>query len=94
MNERLDYVQKLEAQIKSTKDALDKLKAEKKDALVAVQHQEIENLEQYLNEANVSLSDLSIAAEDAWHELREAIENLMTNMNQSLKKLLGDAGDE
>ena len=93
MSERLDYVQQLETQITATKAALEKLKAERKDALVAAQHEEIENLEKYLDEAHISLKGLSEAAEDAWHELKDALEHLMGNMSHSLKRLLGESDD-
>ena len=91
MSERLDYVQQLETQITSTKATLEKLKAEQAEALLAAQHEEIENLEKYLDQAHVSLKDLSAAAEDAWHELKEAVEHLMGNISNNLKHLLGES---
>ena len=93
MSERLDYVRQLETQISSTKATLEKLKTEREEALLAVQHEEIENLEKYLGQANVSLKDLSAAAEDAWLELKDAVEHLMSSINSGLKHLLGESDD-
>ncbi|MEO0532252.1 MAG: hypothetical protein AAF215_00065 [Cyanobacteria bacterium P01_A01_bin.123] len=93
MSERLDYVQQLETQIATTKTSLAKLKAERKEIMLAIQHEEIENLEKYLEQADVNLKGLSVAAEDAWHELREAIDQLMGNISNSLKRLLGESDD-
>lgn len=93
MSDRLAYVEQLESQINTATLALEKLKSEKEKALVDVQHEEIENLEQYLAEAHVRLHSLSIAAEDAWHDLRDVIDRLMHDMGHSLKRLLGDDDD-
>ncbi|MEM1254313.1 MAG: hypothetical protein AAGI69_17925 [Cyanobacteria bacterium P01_H01_bin.21] len=94
MSTQLEYVQQLERQILTAKEQLDSLKAEQKEALIAAQHEEIENLEKYLDEANVSVKDISAAAEDAWHELKESVDNLMKNITDSLKRLLGDSDSE
>ena len=91
MSTQLEYVQQLEQQIASIKAQLNTLKAEQKEALMAAQHEEIENLEKYLDEANVSIKDVSAAAEDAWQELKESVDNLMKNITDNLKRLLGDA---
>ena len=72
---------------------LTKLKAEREDALLVAQHVEIENLEKYLDQAHVSLHDISVAAEDAWHELKVVIEQLMGSISTSLKRLIGDSQD-
>ncbi len=93
MSEQLDYVRQLEAQIATAQSALDKLKAERDEALLAAQHEEIENLEQYLDRAHISLQDLSAAAEDAWHDLKETLEQLMAKVGHSLKQLLGEDDD-
>ncbi|MDB9525044.1 hypothetical protein PN498_03525 [Oscillatoria sp. CS-180] len=91
MSERLDYVKQLEAQITTTKTTLGKLKAERKAHLLAAQHEEIENLEKYLDEANISVKGLSEAADDAWTDLREALDRLMGDISSGLKKLMGDS---
>lgn len=93
MSERLEYIQQLEAQITTTKETLKKLKTQQEEAMLAVQHEEIEELEKYLDQAHVSLKDLSVAAEDAWQELKEAIEQLMGNISSGLKRLLGESDD-
>ena len=91
MSTQLEYVQELERQLTAAKAQFDTLKAEKEKVLLAAQHEEIENLEKYLDEANVSLKDISSAADDAWHELKVSVDNLMANITNSLKRLLGDA---
>ena len=93
MSERLEYIQQLEAQITTTKETLKKLKTQQEEAMLAVQHEEIEELEKYLDQAHVSLKGLSVAAEDAWQELKEAIEQLMGNISSGLKRLLGESDD-
>ncbi|MEM6449441.1 MAG: hypothetical protein AAF703_03905 [Cyanobacteria bacterium P01_D01_bin.105] len=89
MSERLEYVQKLETQIAAAKSHLDTLKADKKEALVAIQHEEVANLEKYLDQANVSLSGLNMASEDAWHALKEDIDRVLTSLRETVDKLLG-----
>lgn len=93
MSTQLEYVQQLEKQIATVKEQLDTLKADKEEALLAAQHEEIENLEKYLDEAHVNLKGVSEAAEDAWHELKEAVDNLMKNITDRLKNLVGDSDD-
>ncbi len=91
MSTQLEYVQQLERQIAAVKEQLDTLKTEKEEVLLAAQHEEIENLEKYLDEAHVSLKGIADAAEDAWHELKESLEKLMKNITNSLKSLGGDS---
>ncbi|MGD1927537.1 MAG: hypothetical protein ACFB12_01405 [Leptolyngbyaceae cyanobacterium] len=93
MSDKLDYVQQLETQITTTKATLEKLKGERDQTMIAVQHEEVENLEKYLDEAQINLQNLSGTAEDAWHELKEALEGLMGNIRASLSRLLGDSED-
>ncbi|MEM9979709.1 MAG: hypothetical protein AAF808_18945 [Cyanobacteria bacterium P01_D01_bin.2] len=93
MSTQLDYVQQLEHKIATAKGQLDTLKAEQKDALLAAQHEEIENLEKYLDEAHVNLKGISEAADDAWHEFKDSIEVLMQNISDGLKRLIGDSDD-
>ena len=88
MSERLEYVQQLETKITDAQAHLDKLKAEQKEVLVTAQHEEIENLEKYLDEANVSLEGLSSASEDAWHSLKEDVDRLLTSIRETFEKLL------
>lgn len=93
MSTQLDYVQQLERQIVAAKAQLDTLKTEKDEALLAAQHEEIENLEKYLDQASVDVRGIAEAAEEAWHELKESIDGLMQNITDSLKRLLGDSDD-
>ncbi|MEM1239638.1 MAG: hypothetical protein AAGI45_07350 [Cyanobacteria bacterium P01_H01_bin.26] len=93
MSTQLEYVQQLEHKIAIAKNQLDTLKAEQKDALLAAQHEEIENLEKYLDEAHVNLKGISEAADDAWQEFKDSIEALMQNISDGLKHLIGDSDD-
>lgn len=88
MNERLEYVQQLEAQIETVTNQLEALKAEKDNAVMAAQHEEVENLEKYLDEANISLKGLTAASDEAWHTLREDVERLLSNLRVTVDKLL------
>lgn len=93
MSTKLEYVQQLERQIATAQEQLGNLKTERQEALLAAQHEEIENLEKYLDEAHVNLRDISAAAEDAWHELKESVENLMNTITDSLKSLTGGSDE-
>ncbi|MEO1094483.1 MAG: hypothetical protein AAFX01_06240 [Cyanobacteria bacterium J06638_28] len=90
MNERLSYVRDLETQISTTKATLEKLKVERDQSMQAIQHEEIENLEKYLDQANVDLKGLSESSEEAWHQLKEALEQMMNDIRSSLQRLLGE----
>ncbi|MEL7510914.1 MAG: hypothetical protein AAGM27_01990 [Cyanobacteria bacterium J06554_3] len=88
MSEKLQYAQQLEAKITDAQAHLDRLKAEQKEALIAGQHEEIENLEKYLDEANISLKGLTGAGEDAWHAFKEDIDRLLVSIRETVDKLL------
>lgn len=92
-SDRQIYIQQLEAKITESKTALDKLKEERDQAVQTMQHEEIDNLEEYLDRAHVSLSNLSNSAEEAWHELKDSIDELMERISLSLKHLLGESDD-
>ena len=93
MSTQLEYVQQLERQITTAKERLDTLKTEHKDAQLTAQHEEIKNLEKYLDEAHVNLKGSSEAADDAWLEFKESVEALMKNISDGLKRLVGDSDD-
>lgn len=88
MNEKLVYIQKLEAQINQAQTTLNRLKAERKQAIQQAQHEEIERLEEHLDHAQVRLKDIYEAAEEAWQELKEGMDELLHNITESLKKLM------
>ena len=94
MDNKLEYVKQLEDRIVSTKTTLTNLTNERERAMITVQHEEIENLEKYLAQADVSLKELSESAGDAWNEFKEAIEQLMSNISHSLNRLLGDSEED
>ena len=90
MSERLDYMRQLEAQITTSKAALAQLKAERQVVLEAVQHEEIENLEKYLGEADVSLKGIADAGDDAWSQLKDDLDKLVKSISDALTHLLGE----
>ena len=88
MNERLVYIEKLEAQIREAQTTLNCLKAEKEQVIQQAQHEEIERLEEHLDRAQVRLKDIYEAAEEAWQELKVAMDELLRNISESLTKLM------
>ncbi|MEM8720070.1 MAG: hypothetical protein AAGE84_12265 [Cyanobacteria bacterium P01_G01_bin.39] len=88
MNERLIYIEKLESQIDEAQVTLNRLKAQKEQALQQAQHEEIERLEEHLEHAQVRLKDIREAAESAWQELKTGMDELLNNIALSLKKLM------
>ncbi len=88
MNERLVYIEQLEAQIGEAQTTLDRLKAKKEQVLQQAQHEEIERLEEHLDRAQVRLKDIHEAAEEAWQELKAGMDELLSKISQSLKKLI------
>ncbi len=88
MNERLAYIEKLEAQIREAQTTLNCLKAEKEQVIQQAQHEEIERLEEHLDRAQVRLKDIYEAAEEAWQELKVAMDELLRNISESLTKLM------
>ncbi|NEN95221.1 MAG: hypothetical protein F6J94_23335 [Moorea sp. SIO1F2] len=88
MNERLEYIEKLEGQINEAQTTLNRLKAEREELIQKLQHEEIERLEEHLENAQVKLKDINAAAEEAWHELKETIEQLLHTISDSLKNLM------
>jgi len=89
MSERLAYAEQLEAQISAAQAQLAQLKEQKKEVMIEAQHQEVENLEKYLSEAQVSLKGLSASGEDAWQALKEDADRLLTRISETLKRLVG-----
>ncbi|MEM8505498.1 MAG: hypothetical protein AAF716_20385 [Cyanobacteria bacterium P01_D01_bin.1] len=88
MDEKLAYIEKLETQINEAQSALSRLKAEKQEALQQKQHEEIERLEEHLDHAQIKLSAVREAAEEAWLEVKEGLDELLHNLGESLKKLI------
>ena len=88
MQERLAYIEKLEAQIDQAQKTLDRLKEDQKQAIEAGQHEEIERLEEHLDSAQVKLQDLRNAAGEAWQEVKEGVDELLRRLRESLSKLM------
>lgn len=93
MDNQLEYVKQLEQRIAATRTTLEKLKTERQQTLIAARHEEIENLEKYLDQADVNYKGLAGAVGEATDELKEAMEQLMNNIAESLKRLLGNSDD-
>lgn len=88
MSQRKEYIEKLEAQIQDAQTALDRLKAERDEAVQDLQHQEIDRLEHHLANARVNLTAISEAAEEAWTDLKDVIDKLLRELRDSLNTLL------
>jgi DNA repair ATPase RecN len=88
MNQRLEYLEKLEQQIYEAQAVLNRLKAEREKIIQIEQHAEIERLEEHLEQAQIRFKDLATVAEEAWQELKEVTEEALVNLNESLKKLI------
>ncbi|MCG8362584.1 MAG: hypothetical protein MJA27_04520 [Pseudanabaenales cyanobacterium] len=89
MSEKIEYLQKLELRISEAQAVLTKLKAEKIQVLEQAQHEEIEQLEKHLETAQVRLKDIANVADEAWHEIKEAVEELLKTISESLGRVLG-----
>jgi hypothetical protein len=88
MNERLEYIKKLETQISEAQTTLNRLKAERDEVIQQAQHEEIERLEEHLQRAQIRLKDIYEAAGEAWLELKEGIDELLRNIRDSLARLI------
>ncbi len=88
MNERLEYIQRLEGQIRELEIALKKLKESRDSALEQAQHEELEHLEAHLNGAQIKFKDIHAAAEDAWQDLTVGLDNILKRINSRLQKLI------
>ena len=87
MNEKLAYIEKLEAKIQEAKATLNRLKVEKEQAIQQAQHEEIEHLEEHLDRAQLKLKDIQEAAEEAWKEIKKETDELFHKISEILTKL-------
>ncbi len=76
-SKRLEAIHELDVQIDEAKAVLAELQAKRQALREAAQHEEIERLEQHLSESRVRLKDLVTLAEQAWQEIREAVDELL-----------------
>lgn len=88
MNERAEYIQKLEAQISEVQRTLDHLKASRDQALQTAQHEEVERLEEHLEHAQVRFTDIREAAGEAWRDLIVGMDETMHVISEMMKKLV------
>ncbi|MCI0653690.1 MAG: hypothetical protein L0Y39_04350 [Methylococcaceae bacterium] len=93
MNEKEMYQQKLEAQLDEWKADIAKLKAKasgaKADAQIAM-NKHIEALERRLEDAQVKLSELVNASDNAWNSVKTGVESAWN----SLRFALSDAASK
>ena len=88
MSQRKEYIEMLETRIQAAQTALDLLKEKRDEALQDLQHEEVDQLEQHLDNARVSLKAISETAEEAWTELKDGIDTLLHELGETLNKLL------
>lgn len=88
MNERAEYIQRLEVQINEAQRTLDHLKASRDQALQAAQHEEVERLEEHLEQAQVRFVDIREAAGEAWRDLIAGMDETMHVISEMIKKLV------
>lgn len=67
---------------------IEQLKADRDRILEQAQHEEIEQLEQHLADAQLKLTDISDAADEAWHEITQAIDAAIQGLQARVQKLL------
>lgn len=88
MSDKLAYIQRVETQISEVKATLNQLKADRDRILKQAQHEEIEQLEQHLDDAQLRLTDIANAADEAWHEITHAIDEAIKNLQARVQQLL------
>ena len=76
-SKRLEALHQLDVQIDEAQAVLAELQAKRQALREAAQHEEIDRLEQHLSESRVRLKDLVTLAEQAWQEIREAVDELL-----------------
>lgn len=81
-------MERLEQQINEAQAVLERLKAEREQLIQQEQHEEIERLEEHLENAQIHLRDLVALGEEAWEELKVAIEQALHQLSESIKKLM------
>ena len=88
MNEKLQYLKRLEVQIQEAEAILTKLKANRTQVKQELQHEEIDRLEEHLANAQIQMKDLTEVTEEAWYDLKDMVEELLSNLSNSVKKLV------
>lgn len=88
MSDKLAYIQQIETQISEVKATLEDLKADRDRILEQAQHEGSEQLEQHLDDAQLKLTDIANAADEAWHEIKQAIDDAIKGLQIRVQKLL------
>lgn len=88
MSDKLAYIQQIETQISDVKATLEQLKTDRDRILEQAQHEEIEQLEQHLADAQLRLTDIANAADEAWHEITLAIDEAIKGLQAKVHNLL------
>lgn len=76
-HQRLAALQELDHQIDEVKALLADLQGKRQAMTEAAQHEEIERLEQHFSDSRVRLKDLAHLAEQAWLEIKTAVDELL-----------------
>lgn len=88
MSDKLAYIQRIETQISDVKATLEQLKTDRDRILEQAQHEEIEQLEQHLADAQLKLTDIANAADEAWQEITQAIDEAIKGLQTRVQNLL------
>lgn len=88
MSDKLAYIQQIETQISEVQATLEQLKLDRDRILEQAQHEEIEQLEQHLADAQLKLTDIAEAADEAWQEITHAIEEAIKGLQTRVHHLL------
>lgn len=88
MSDKLAYIHQIETQISDIKATLAQLKTDRDRILEQAQHEEIEQLEQHLADAQLKLSDIASAADEAWQEITQAIDEAIKGLKTRVHNLL------
>lgn len=88
MSDKLAYIQQIETQISDVKATLEQLKTDRDRILEQAQHEEIEQLEQHLADAQLRLTDIANAADEAWREITLAIDEAIKGLQAKVQNLL------
>ncbi|ABW30264.1 MULTISPECIES: hypothetical protein [Acaryochloris] len=88
MSDKLAYIQRIETQISDVKATLAQLKSDRDRILEQAQHEEIEQLEQHLADAQLKLTDIANAADEAWQEITQAIDEAIKGLQTRVQNLL------
>lgn len=85
---RQEHLETLEKRIEVARLVLDRWKAEAEKEREALQHEEIEQLEKYLEVAHPKLTDLKTVGEEAWHEIVHGLEEAWHQLADKVRNFI------